>query len=826
LTWLNPALALAGIACVAIPIIIHLLMHRRRKPVMWGAMRFLQEAYRRQRRRLQMEKWLLLAVRCLLLAAIAGALGRPLLGALGGRPGGRTVFILIDTGIASGLRGPDGKTALERHREEAKAVLATLRSAASGTDGDRVALITLGGPAEGVVLPPSGNLAAVGELLDQLTPTDAKTDVSGGLALTSGALAPRGTEASPAIDASRTLVVVLSDFREGSIELRGGTTAETLAGSRLPEGVGLVLSEPAAAPAGNVSVVGVEPLRSVLIGRAGGAGEPDVVRVLLRRSGTSASEPAATTVRAELSVGDAPPEGPAPVGRAVVRWSAGQETAAAVLTLEGPGGPSRGVGAGRASSSAVVSVSIDDDALAADNRARRGIEVREALRVGLIAPPRFARSERVDTLDAASWLRLALSPQETDGPGEIDLVDIEPATVDLARLAGLDAVIVPRPDQVGEAAWARVRQFLDAGGLVLVTPPAGATVHLWADTMLQGLGASGLSVAREARAVEPTIRLSSAARGPSSDAPGDSAGAEGLLGVVAGELDELLRPVTLTKVLPFTVEPGAGEGSPVLSLDDGSVVVWAGQVAPAEKRGAGSRGLFVYMGVAPELSWGDLPARPLMVPLVQEIVRQGVGRARGAAQAAAGSRPVVPGRTVELRRVAERGATASARETRGPDVLPVDASGRVDRPVRFAGVWRALDAGGAERGVVTVNPDARGGRVGVQDRAGVGELLASAMTTTDQARAVAWLPSGDGAPPGAPGDPAGPRTVAQAMGELLDRGDRGSPIAGYLLAAALFLAVVEVFLARRASHAELTSGPARTTSTPASSGPVAGEAAA
>ena len=50
-SFVAPALAAAGAAAIAIPILIHLLSRRRRIPVLWGAMRFLLEAYRRHRRR-------------------------------------------------------------------------------------------------------------------------------------------------------------------------------------------------------------------------------------------------------------------------------------------------------------------------------------------------------------------------------------------------------------------------------------------------------------------------------------------------------------------------------------------------------------------------------------------------------------------------------------------------------------------------------------------------------------------------------------------------------------------------------------------------------
>ena len=70
---IHPALLAAGALAVSIPIIIHLLFRRRRKPVVWGAMRFLLEAYRRQRRRLTLEQIILLATRCLIVLLIGAA---------------------------------------------------------------------------------------------------------------------------------------------------------------------------------------------------------------------------------------------------------------------------------------------------------------------------------------------------------------------------------------------------------------------------------------------------------------------------------------------------------------------------------------------------------------------------------------------------------------------------------------------------------------------------------------------------------------------------------------------------------------------------------
>ena len=67
---------LAGLAGVAIPVVIHLLNRRRTTVVDWGAMQFL-ELGRRARLKFQLSELLLLAGRMALLAIVALALARP-----------------------------------------------------------------------------------------------------------------------------------------------------------------------------------------------------------------------------------------------------------------------------------------------------------------------------------------------------------------------------------------------------------------------------------------------------------------------------------------------------------------------------------------------------------------------------------------------------------------------------------------------------------------------------------------------------------------------------------------------------------------------------
>jgi hypothetical protein len=77
-TWLvSPWIFVFGVAAVSVPIIIHLLNRRKFKIVDWAAMDFLLEADKKNRRRVRLENWLLLFLRCLAVFLIGLLLARP-----------------------------------------------------------------------------------------------------------------------------------------------------------------------------------------------------------------------------------------------------------------------------------------------------------------------------------------------------------------------------------------------------------------------------------------------------------------------------------------------------------------------------------------------------------------------------------------------------------------------------------------------------------------------------------------------------------------------------------------------------------------------------
>jgi len=79
-SWLvSQGLMLAGAAAITVPIIIHLLHRRKFQIVEWAAMDFLLEADRKNRRRIQLEDFLLLLLRCLAVFLAGLLLARPFL---------------------------------------------------------------------------------------------------------------------------------------------------------------------------------------------------------------------------------------------------------------------------------------------------------------------------------------------------------------------------------------------------------------------------------------------------------------------------------------------------------------------------------------------------------------------------------------------------------------------------------------------------------------------------------------------------------------------------------------------------------------------------
>ena len=112
-----------GLAAAA-PILIHLWNRRRYHEVPWAAMRYLLMAMRKHNRRIQVEQWLLLAVRTLILVLLALALANPVLSLLPsidtrGVDSGQTHFVIVLDASYSMTQEEDGMSRWRRAQEMA-----------------------------------------------------------------------------------------------------------------------------------------------------------------------------------------------------------------------------------------------------------------------------------------------------------------------------------------------------------------------------------------------------------------------------------------------------------------------------------------------------------------------------------------------------------------------------------------------------------------------------------------------------------------------------------------------------------------------------------
>ena len=115
-----------GAAAISVPIIIHLINRRKFKRVVWAAMRFVQLSIDQNQRRMRLEDWILLLLRCAMLLLLALALAKPTLTdstAMGDAP--VAAVIVLDNSLSMGtVEG--NKTRFDQAKEACREILKSL----------------------------------------------------------------------------------------------------------------------------------------------------------------------------------------------------------------------------------------------------------------------------------------------------------------------------------------------------------------------------------------------------------------------------------------------------------------------------------------------------------------------------------------------------------------------------------------------------------------------------------------------------------------------------------------------------------------------------
>lgn len=176
-------LAMLGwLAAAAAPLLIHLWSRRRYREVPWAAVTFLLAAVRKHSRRIQLQQWLLLAIRTLIILLVVMAVAEPYGGEFARSFTAPTHRVLvIDTSFSMACRDAEISRLGDAKR------LATELVAESGP-GDAFTVITLSDRPREIVDRHGVDRASIGSRIDEIQQSHGRADLSATLNLVSAAL--------------------------------------------------------------------------------------------------------------------------------------------------------------------------------------------------------------------------------------------------------------------------------------------------------------------------------------------------------------------------------------------------------------------------------------------------------------------------------------------------------------------------------------------------------------------------------------------------------------------------------------------------------------
>lgn len=641
LAFLQPAL-LWGAALVSVPIVIHLINRRRYVVRSFAAMRFLEQAFAKRRKRMRMENLALLLLRCLLvlLAALAMALPQvssdsPLALLSGGR---RELVLVIDRSGSTARKLPGGSSVAQRQADLVRHQVAAL----SDERGDAITLVT---PGSGTLLP-----APIGA-----TPSQAMAVLDNGLP-EPGGVADMLAAARLVRDRVRPLrtggidLVVFTDLQENAWqEDVGPVFAEVLdnGGGSLR-----VIDVAAGAPqTANIGVVSLSADERVLL-----AGHPVSFSAVVAnhgdsaRTGVSGAFQLDGALQRRVSLDSLPPRG---TGVASLR-----------LRIDAPG-------------SHHISFALDADELELDDQRTLAVDVRDGLDVllvdGMYSPDRMAR--------ATGWLELALDPAVSGIGGDdlrtsgfrakvVDVRSFEEARRELYRY---DVIVMADVGGVSAAAAETLGQVVAAGTPLLLFTGESVVPRQWDERLRPlgllpaGVGAPEGDAAGTGSADYVTLVL--------PDPPPPE------LALFADPRLSMLLQVPITRWTPLTPL----EGSEVLA----SFADALGHTSPAIVSRHHGLGRVLLVGTAADDSWSLLPRYPATwVPFVHELVTSLAADDPASFNVPQGQAPtlVVEGRPARARL---EGPDGAIEELASPDYEPLGERSRLDltTPLGQPGPW-------------------------------------------------------------------------------------------------------------------------------------------
>jgi len=553
MSFLNP-LMLAGLGALSVPVVIHLLNRHHVRRVVWAAMRFLHSSVARNQRRMNIEDWLLLALRCLLLALLALALARPAFHGSAAVSQGHTAvtgLILIDNSYSMGLT--DGtQSRFNRAQKYAETIIDSLPATS------QTAVWLVADVVRGLIQEPTRDLNLARKILREAPLSD------------------RGTRLVPAVRASvemlqrhagtRREIYLLTDGQAGGWEELGETVKLLTAGKRDIHLNLIIINDH------EDHNLGVSDLRL-----ANGLTPVDQA-LRFEVQVTNFGHDNARNVAVRLAVDDEP----ASDQTVIDSIPAGNAKSVSLFTKL------------RTEGAHAVTAEITGDRLAADDRRTLAVTATRRLRVLLVD----GHAGRPPLETDAFYLRNALAPVDQAAAGDFYLepVTITPTELATTRLDGFAAVALANVSDLSQATAAALGQYIRRGGGLIVFPGDLVNVRFY-NAELAGRYA-----------------LLPATLGPLTEAPDD----DHAFHLQAKDYDHPLVALwndpaagTLASARfakAFQLQPA--------STPDARVVVRFAGGAPAIVERTVGQGRVILFASSANTAWNDLPVRPAFVPLL------------------------------------------------------------------------------------------------------------------------------------------------------------------------------------------------------------------
>lgn len=580
MSFLNPILLL-GLLGAAVPIIIHLIHKRRPRKQAFAAIELVLRSVERVERRWRIRRFLLLASRVLLLAALSLAAAGPLAGsnrtlAIASK-GPKRLGIVIDVTLS--MRARYGQqSAFTRAVAAARSLVDAM-----GPE-DQAVIVAARGKAELLVPRPTSSRAELLQALDKLVPSYQSGDIAEGVSTAAQALATHDRSsatggaaadaedpaAGEAKDAKAAHIVVLSD----------------LAGHAFQGSADLSIGSGAAAEIEVVDVV------------ANIAPETRVNHAItsLDSANVPGNAPRTVEFRARIQSFTAENAGRAHPADLTLRGPAGALVKGSVEITPGTVVDKVIQHAFDEPGYVPVEVVLEPDALAEDDVRYASADVRRQVRTLVVdgAPSGVPKQDEV------FYLERALLAGASDQPAPRV---ITPDDLTHADLAVFDVIVLAGVTTFGRSDGARLVEFVEKGGGMLITASQDMDVDLYnaelsrilprplrsikvVDPETGGLGADGLVTMRSPALDHPVMEIF-----------------EGL------SLGGLLSARTKAYLL---LQPGGNRAAKVLvEYEDGQ---------PAIIEGDAGQGRVILLTTSIDRDLTDLPIRPAFVPLVRRMV--------------------------------------------------------------------------------------------------------------------------------------------------------------------------------------------------------------